>query len=363
MIYISTDLGVKSSGGTVAYHELEAMKALAAETNDNVIEINFNDVHPTKYGLPDNPLFIDLLTLDKLNRMDLSDVKLVHMYGGSYLQTIRMLKSKHIKTTNSLMFHNRETSISEHEKWFGKYPYIYVKDDKLWNLFIGGIREADVCIASGKHPADNMRQEGAKRVATIPLGCDIPNADKIKPFPNEFRVGYLGECGPDKGLYYLLKAWELLNYKDNSILTFAGQHTEQILPNFIRIYARTGNFNIQGYVKDVADFYNGISIYVQPSATEGFGLEIPEAMSYGRPVICSDGAGAADLVENGSTGFIVPKMDINAIAEKIDWLKNHQQEMYIMGGRSKSVVKNYTWKETIEKYVNVWKSLLIEPKK
>lgn len=357
MIYISTDLGVKSSGGLVANYELEALISLAKETNDDVIQINFNDIHPTKYGLPDNPLFIDLLTLDKLNRMDLSDVKLVHMYGGSYLQTIRMLKSKHIKTTNSLMFHNRETSITEHEKFYGKYPYIYVKDDKLWNLYIGGIIEADVCIASGKHPADNMRQEGAKRVATIPLGCDIPSSDKIKPFPTEFRVGYLGEYGPDKGIRYLIESWGSLSYTDSTLI-LAGRQSETIGPKFINLVAKGGNFNILGYVKDVAEFYNHISVYVQPSATEGFALEVPEAMSYGRPVICSDGAGAADLVENGSTGFIVPKMDINAIAEKIDWFKNHQQEMYIMGGRSKSVVKNYTWEKTIEKYVNIWKFLL-----
>jgi glycosyltransferase involved in cell wall biosynthesis len=356
-VYISTDLGVRSSGGTVAKYELEALKSLAKETNDNVIEINYNDIHPKKHDLPDNPLFIDLLALDKLNNMDLSSVKLVHMYGGSYLQTIRMLKSKGIKTTNSLMFHNRETSISEHEKFFGKYPYAYVKDDKLWNLFIGGIREADVCIASGKHPADNMLKEGAKRVEIIPLGCDIPSSDKIKQFPTQFTVGYLGEIGPDKGLFYLIKAWELLGYPLNNTLIFAGRHSEQ-LANFIRTHAKCGNFNILGYVEDVSDFYNNISVYVQPSATEGFALEVPESMSYGRPVICSDGAGAADLIENESTGFIVPRMDINAIAEKIDWFKNHLQEMYIMGGRSKSIVKNYTWQNTKDKYIKLWKSLL-----
>ena len=79
-IYCSSDLGIKSSGGLVANNELEALISLAKETNDSVIQINFTDIHPTKHNLPDNPLLIDLLALDKLNDMDLTNVKLVHMY-------------------------------------------------------------------------------------------------------------------------------------------------------------------------------------------------------------------------------------------------------------------------------------------
>ena len=359
-IYCSTDLGIKSSGGTVAKYELEALQQLGKETNNDVITFDFNDLHPTVFGLPDIPLFIDLLALDRLNNMDLSTVKLVHMYGGSYFQTIRMLKSKGIKTTNTIMFHKRETSISEHERLFGSYPYDYVKDDRLWNLFIGGIKEADVGIASGKHPADNMLNEGAKRVKIIPLGCDIPDEDKIVEFSKltEFRVGYIGACGPDKGLYFLIKSWESLNYQDGSKLIFAGPNTEKILPNFINAFAKAGNFNIWGYVNNIADFYNSISVYVQPSATEAFGMEVPEAMSYGRPVICSDGAGAADCITDGEDGFVVPAMNSEVIAEKIDWFKNNPQEIIRMGNNARVKSLKYQWKNTKDKYVRLWRSLL-----
>ena len=358
MIYISTDLEVQSSGGTVAKYELEAMKKFALETNDNVIEINFNDIHPTVFGLPDIPLFIDLLALDRLNQIDLSEVRLVHMYGGSYFQTIRMLKSKGIRTTNTIMFHKRETSISEHERLFGSYPYNYVKDDRLWNLFIGGIKETDVGIASGKHPADNMLNEGAKRVEIIPLGCDIPDKDKIKEFPNEFRIGYIGACGPDKGLFYLIKAWEKLNYRDGSKLIFAGPNTEKILPNFIRQHVKTGNYNVLGYMNNIADFYNSISVYVQPSATEAFGMEVPEVLSYGRPVICSDGAGAADCITDGEDGFIVPAMNSEAIADKIQYFKDNPKEIIRMGVNARVKSLNYIWENTKDKYIDLWRSLL-----
>lgn len=354
-LYISTDLGVDSSGGLVCKYELEAMKSLG----DNVIEFGPKNVGPTENGLPDTPFLIDYLTLYRLSKLDLAGLKvdLVHFYGGCYGQSIRYLKSKGIKTTMSIMWHDRKTSIEECEKYYGPYPFNHVKDDRLWNIYIEGVREVDIVIVAGTVPRDLILNEGCKRVEIVPMGCDIPESDKIKEFPKEFRVGYLGAIGPDKGLYYLIKAWELLDYRDGSTLLFAGQYSDN-LAMVINKYASRGRFHLMGYIKNVADLYNNISVYVQPSATEGFGIEVVEAMSYGRPVICSNGAGAADLVEDGSTGFVVPKMDIGTIAEKIDWFKNHEQEMYIMGGRSKSVAKKYTWDKTVEKYAMLWESIL-----
>lgn len=364
-LYISTDLGVNSSGGTVVNHELNAMKTLCNNNNNNnnneeiedIIQLGYKDIHPTAYNLPDLPLLIDYLALEKLSKIDLTNVDLAHMYGGSFTNTIRMLKSKGIKTTFTLMWHDRMTSISEHQKFFGEYPFNYVKNDTLFNMYTDGIREADIVIAAGSVPRNLMLKEGAKRVEIIPLGCDIPNEDKIMTFPKDFRIGYIGAVGPDKGLYYLIKGWEFLNYQDDSILVFAGSNSEY-LNQFIRQHSKTGKYHIMGYVTDTADFYNNISVYIQPSATEGFGMEIPEAMSYGRPVICSDGAGAADCITNGVDGFIVSKMNTQAIADKIDWFKTHPKELIEMGKNAKDKAKSYTWQKTEEKYVSLWNSLI-----
>jgi glycosyltransferase involved in cell wall biosynthesis len=337
LLYFSTDLGVQSSGGLVSINELSAIKKLGEETGNDIISFNFKDIHPTQYKLPDLPLLIDYITMGKLLKMDLSSVKLTHFYGGCYSNTIQYLKSKNIKTTFSLMWHDKNISITEHEKFMGEYPFLYVKDDNQFKMYTDGIRYADVVIAAGSAPRNNMLKEGAKRVEIIPLGCDIPTEDKIKNIQSlpEFRVGYLGSPGVDKGLFYLIKAWETLNYQDGSKLLFAGPNSEKFLPNFIRQHAKTGNYNVLGYVNNISDFYNSISIYCQPSATEGFSLEVLEAMSYGRPVICSDGAGAADAITNGEDGFVVPKMNIEVIKDKISYFKNNPSEVIRMGNNAR----------------------------
>ncbi len=354
-IYVSTDLGVNSSGGLVCKYELQAMKSLG----DNVIEIGPKDVGPVENGLPECPFLIDYLTLYKLSKLDLTDLKvdLVHFYGGCYGQTIRFLKNKGIKTTYSLMWHDRKTSIEECEKYYGSYTFSHVKDDRLWAIFSEGVKEADIVIAAGTAPRNLMLNEGCKRVEIVPLGCDIPDVGKIKEFPKEFRVGYLGAIGPDKGLVYLIQAWEKLNYTDSTLL-FAGPFKDN-LAMIINKYASRGRFHLMGYVNDVSELYDNCSVYVQPSATEGFGIEVPEAMSYGRPVICSNGAGAADCITDGEDGFIIPAMNIDAIAEKIDWFKNNPSEIERMGKNAREKAKEFTWDKTIEKYANLWKKLLL----
>lgn len=352
-LFISTDLETGTSGDIVASKELEAMRMLASENNEGVTVLTSNDIAPIRNGLPDIPFLIDYLTLDRLSNLDLSEIDLAHMYGGTYTQTVRFLKSKGIKTTYTCLMHDRNISIEEHEKFIGSYPFSHVKDNRLWTMYIGTIKETDIVITPGNAPKDILLREGCKRVEIIPHGCDIP--DKVEPIPENFNVGYLGAIGPDKGLIYLIKAWEMLNYND-SILIFAGNQTENLSP-FIRQFTNAGKFHLMGKIKYINQLYNNISVYIQPSTTEGFGMEVPEAMAHGRPVICSIGAGSADIVENNLNGFVVHRRDPKAIADKIDYLKNNPKVLKEMGQRAREKSMNYSWDKIKDTYINLWKSL------
>ena len=359
-LYISTDLGVKSSGGDVTKKELEALRRL----DNDVIVLDYNDIHPVAYGLPDIPFLIDYLTMEKLSKIDLANIDLAHMYGGSYTQTVRFLKSKGIKTTQSMEMHDRKISIEECEKLGIKFPFNYVSDDILWNMLIGTIREVDILMTAGSTPKQSILRElrneyeskRCGRVEIMPHGCDVPDKKDIEPLPEQFNVGYLGAVGPDKGLIYLIQAWSMLNYNDSTLI-FAGNQTEY-LPIFIRQYANGGRYHVMGWVEKVSQLYNRCSIYVQPSATEGFGIEVPEAMGHERPVIVSNGAGAADCVTDYVDGFVVPKRDPKAIAEKIDWFKSHPKELREMGLRAREKSLSYSWERIQQRYINLWKSLL-----
>lgn len=353
-LYITVDnIGIESGGGSVTKNEMEALKSLG----DEVITIEGKDINPTNFGLPDTPFLQDYLTLEKLSQIDLSKVKLAHFYAGPFTQSIRYLKAKGIKTTLTMAAHDKDESIKEFENLEMTYPFKHVSDEKLWKIYNGAVKEVDMAIVPSNPSKNFLINEGVceKKIKLIPHGVVIPEKYKISSIPNPFNIGYLGQPGPDKGLKYLIEAWSFLNYQDSTLI-LAGRGTES-LSDFINKYATRGKYHLMGWVDNKADFFNCISVYIQPSVTEAFGIEILEAMSYGRPVISSDGAGASDLIEDGKNGFIVPIRDPKAIANKIEYLRN-TPNLTGMGISARETSEKYSWDKIRQNYVELWRSIL-----
>lgn len=363
-LYISSDLGTESSGNTVSKHELSAIESLG----DKLIQIGNDHINPTKFGLPDNPFLRDYLTTDLLAKLD-NRGKLIQdtvafkgtiamLYAGPFTNTIRYLKAKGIKTILTLDAHDRQESIKEFESLGFEYPYNHVKNDDLWRIYNGAAHEADIVIVPSMASAEFLKKEGVEntRIRIIPHGIDSPSTGvKIHSIPKPFNVGYLGAIGPDKGLKYLIEAWSQLNYHDSTLI-IAGSNSKEFEP-YIRRYATGGKYHLMGWVNDKIDFFSNIAVYVQPSVTEAFGIEVIEAMSYGRTVICSDGAGAVDAIENGKNGFVVKKRDVKELVHLIDHLKNVESNLTGIGTSARRTSENYSWDKIMEQYVRTYTSI------
>ena len=157
-----------------------------------------------------------------------------------------------------------------------------------------------------------------------------------------------------KGVKYLLEAWSNLNYSD-AVLNIAGSQSVHLL-GLIRSFQK-GNFNIMGYMKSVEDFFHSVSVYVQPSVTEGFGIEVPEALSCGRPCIVSDGAGASDCITD-KCGDVFEKRNVEQLAKLIDKYKTNYDNCKKMQEACVEKGREYLWKNIEKFYVDFWSSLL-----
>lgn len=72
---------------------------------------------------------------------------------------------------------------------------------------------------------------------------------------------------------------------------------------------------------------------VVPSTWDVFNFTCVEAMASGRPVICSKGAGASELIEDGVTGFLFESGDAAALAAAIDRVLGLSAERQAQIGR------------------------------
>lgn len=68
-----------------------------------------------------------------------------------------------------------------------------------------------------------------------------------------------------------------------------------------------------GEQRDIARWYRGLTVVVQPSHSEGFGLVVLEAMAAGCCVISSRTGGAEALITDGVTGLLYPPGDMAAL--------------------------------------------------
>jgi len=87
----------------------------------------------------------------------------------------------------------------------------------------------------------------------------------------------------------------------------------------------------------------GMDVFFNPSVTETFGNVTLEAMAAGVPVVAARATGAIDLVEEGSTGFLVPPRDVGAYADAIGRIVADPALRHAMGGAGHARAAGYRW--------------------
>ena len=74
------------------------------------------------------------------------------------------------------------------------------------------------------------------------------------------------------------------------------------------------------------DLFNASDIFVLPSYREGTPRSTLEAMSMGLPIITTDVAGCRETVIQGENGFLAPKGDAEALAERMIWFFENREK-------------------------------------
>ena len=117
--------------------------------------------------------------------------------------------------------------------------------------------------------------------------------------------------------------------------------------------------------EEVKDLMARSHIFLLPSVTaqngdqEGIPVVLMEAMASGLPVISTWHTGIPELVQDGRSGFLVPERDVDALAEKLEYLILHPEVWPKMGkvGR-KFVEEHYDIKKLNQRLLKIYEGLL-----
>ncbi|MEO7539942.1 MAG: glycosyltransferase family 4 protein [Pyrinomonadaceae bacterium] len=114
-----------------------------------------------------------------------------------------------------------------------------------------------------------------------------------------------------------------------------------------------------GHKDDVALYYAAADVVANPSYHESFGLAAVEAMSCGKAVVASDIEGLAEIIENGTSGLLVPAGDASALADAILSVFDDAEFGARLGENARARVgQKFTMDKMVGSWIECYKAIL-----
>jgi glycosyltransferase involved in cell wall biosynthesis len=171
--------------------------------------------------------------------------------------------------------------------------------------------------------------------------------------PGSRVIATAGRLDHQKGFDLLIKVAQMAKVqKRNWQFIIAGQGK---LKNALHAMAeRLGvddMVHLIGFSHDVYSLIKSSDVFVLPSRYEGMPNALLEAMALGKANVATAVNGAAELVIDGVTGFLVEPEETQRMFEKMDLILNNDTLRNSMGRKSKERVEKYFTNEKMVEHL------------
>ena len=208
-----------------------------------------------------------------------------------------------------------------------------------------------------------FEQRFGKRFEFIPFGSEVdPNAvdesilEELGLTPGGYFL-FVGRFIPDKGLQYLVPAFERLE-TDKKLVLVGGSPNPSGFERRIQA-TKDSRIVFPGFVygKKTHALMKHAYAYIQPSDVEGLSPVILENMGLHTPVICSD------IQENryvvGDAGKLFRKADSEDLLQVLRWALDHPDELATMGEEGyRRASRLFSWETVTSEHVRVFSECL-----
>ena len=211
-----------------------------------------------------------------------------------------------------------------------------------------------------------------RKIEILPVGLDTGKFEfhpRSAPDDKPIIILTIGRLVEKKGYEYSIKAFAKVAVKHRNIVykIVGGGPLENELKSLVSELKLQKQVQFLGPLTqdEILKLYKQAHLFVLASVTadngdmEGQGLVLQEAQATGLPVISTLHNGIPDGVLDGQSGFLVPEKDVNALAEKLEYLIENPQLWTQMGKCGNQFVeKKYDIKILNQKLVSIYQKLL-----
>ena len=239
-------------------------------------------------------------------------------------------------------------------------------------------RSSDALIAVSPEVRDDLVELGvapAAKIAVVRLGLDLDqrlSADRSARatvraelgIPDDsFLIGWLGRMTEIKRVDDLLAACARLraNGVDAYLALVGDGPLRDELEGLAETLGIADRTRFVGFRERVGELYSAFDAVALTSANEGTPVTVIEALACGLPVVATDVGGVSDVVQDGRSGYLVPAMDVAALADRLGRLAGDPDLRSTMGGNGRAfVVPRYSVPRLAQDIDRLYRSLLQE---
>ena len=236
------------------------------------------------------------------------------------------------------------------------------------------LRRADRIVSTSEAMAHRTRSicPGLSSIAIVPFGVntEIFTPAPVRPSDGTIVIGTVKTLEPVYGVDLLVEAFIRLCAMDGLPklrLRIVGEGSERArLENTVRAAGSTASVVFAGKVPhgEVPKELGQLDIYVALSREESFGVAVLEASSCALPVVVSDAGGLPEVVENGVTGKVVPRGNVDAAVAALRQLVLDRDLRNRMGKAGRELVqRTYAWPRCVDRMVEVLHEAVNTPRR
>jgi alpha-maltose-1-phosphate synthase len=275
-------------------------------------------------NLPDCDVYVGL------SGSSLQAGKKAHQLGARYVCD---RGSAHIRVQDTLL---RE----EHELWGMPFAGI---DPRTIAREEAEYAEADCVTIPSSFAYRSFIEQGIapEKIRLLPYGVNLSRFEPAAtPKLDRFDILYVGAMSLQKGVQYLVQAYQKLQHPAKS-LTFIGAPSEALMGVLKQRGLWSDDIKVLGHMPqaELKHVMSSSHVMVLPSIQDGFGMVMAQAMACGCPVIASCNTGGEDLFNDSDEGYIVPIRDVDALVNRLQALADDPQLRAGMGQRALARVK------------------------
>lgn len=219
------------------------------------------------------------------------------------------------------------------------------------------VQLADACISNseaGKDYLVKILRSSPKKTFAHPY--EVPDAKSLLDNMEETSLNFsqwkrpiflfAGSLIPRKGLSQLLQACVQLKQQklNNYTLLIIGDGAQrEELENYANQHELHECVQWLGRVEYscLGDYFRNADVFILPTLEDTWGLVVLEAMIFGKPVLCSTGAGTAELIEDGENGYHFDPRNCQQLVELMAKLIKTPETIISMGKKSQQRITQY----------------------